>query len=347
MNSSHPITFQRRRRAAPGPGVPVASRTLGLVFGLWTLAFALKHVGASWDLAWHFRFLRDDMIPPHILNLSGNALALALLYAQSRTGVAAEGRGLALMLAGLALFVVAVPLDVLNHRLFGLDVTIWSAPHLMFFGGSTLALLGLLRMWLRLAPSSRWKTAHTLIFLTLLMNGALFVLGQHEYGVLAVDAYLKGHPTASDDLLALAHGNVVGFATGYMAGWVYPVWLTLVGTAVLIGARRAQPGRWTATTVAALYLAYRGAAHALLSAAQFPPSFVPLMLLAAGCAVDLAARWRWHPGVTAAALLGAFYGGAALLGQVVLMPAFSPATALAVAAPLWALIAATRAPETG
>jgi hypothetical protein len=317
-------------------------RALRAVFVLWIVAFALKHAGASWDLAWHFRFLRDDLIPPHVVNLSGNAFALALIYFQFRTGVAVERRGFMAIVAGFALFVAAIPIDLINHHLFGLDVTIWSVPHLMFFFGSTIVLLGLLRMWLRLAAPGRWKTAGTFVFLTLLMDCALFVLGQHEYGVLSVDAYLRGHPTASDDLLALAHGDVAGFASGHVPPWIYPIWMVLAATVTLLGARRAYPGAWTATLVAGLYLVYRAVSYALLSAATFPPSFIPVMLLGAGLAIALAARRRWRPVVASAALLLAFYGGAALIGRLTLMPAFAPWTALVVAGPLWGIVAAER-----
>jgi hypothetical protein len=310
-------------------------RITRIVFGLWIAAFILKHIGASWDVAWHFRFLRDDLIPPHIVNLSGNFLALGLLWYQYLTRTAVERTGFMILLAGFALFIAAMPLDLLNHRFYGLDVTIWSIPHLMFFFGSTLALIGLLRSWLRLAPIGRWRTAYTLIFLTLLMDCAIFVLGQHEYGVLSVAAFRSGRPTASDDLLALAHGNVAGFATGWMPAWVYPIWMVLAGTLVLTNARRVQPGRWTAIIVAALYLAYRGAGYSLLVAAKFPPSFIPVMVLIAAVALDMAAQWRWRPVWTTAGLLLAWYGSAAVVGQITLMPTFAPETLWIVAIPLW------------
>jgi hypothetical protein len=304
---------------------------------LWIVAFALKHIGASWDVAWHFRFLRDDLIPPHIVNLSGNALALGLLYYHSLTRIAVERRGFMILLVGFACFIAALPLDLLNHRLHGLDVTIWSIPHLMFFFGSTIALIGLLHMWLHIAPIGRLRTAYTLIFLTLLTDCAMFVLGQHEYGVLSVAAFRSGRPTASADLLALAHGNVAGFATGWVPDWVYPVWMVLAGTLVLMGARRVQLGRWTATMVAALYMAYRSAGYALLVAAKFPPSFIPVMVLSAAVVLDLAARWHWRSMFTTAGLLLAWYGSAAVVGQLTLMPTFAPETLWIVAVPLWGL----------
>jgi hypothetical protein len=332
-------TTTHRQALALWNGALLDSRVLRGIFGLWVLAFVLKHTGASWDVAWHFRYLRDDLIPPHILNLSGNAIVLALICFQFRRGLAVESLGFLIILAGFILFIVAIPLDLINHRLFGLDVTIWSAPHLMFFFGSTIALVGLLRMWLCLAAPGRWKTVYTFVFLTLLMDCAIFILGQQEYGVLSVDAYVRGRPTASADLLAQAHGNVTRFATGNIPPWVYPVWMVLASSIVLLGAQRAQPSHWTATIVAALYLVYRGASAALLAAAGFPSSFIPVMLLGAGLVVDVAARQRWHSLPTAAALLLVFYGCAALVGRITLMPAFDLATAPIIAVPVWAIVA--------
>ena len=69
------------------------------------------------------------------------------------------------------------------------------------------------------------------------MDCAIFVLGQQEYGVLTVDAYLRGRPTASDDLLALAHGNVARFATGNIPPWIYPIWMALASSIVELSIR--------------------------------------------------------------------------------------------------------------
>src|SRR3954453_10683643 len=140
MNTAVPISLRRLWHTSPlyAPRVRVSVQLLNAVFGVWLLAFFLKHIGASWDVAWHFRFLRDDLIPPHMINLVGNGFAGALLFCQFRTGVAAEPRGFLVMLIGYAVFLIAIPLDVLNHRIFGLDVTIWSPTHLMLFLGSTI-----------------------------------------------------------------------------------------------------------------------------------------------------------------------------------------------------------------
>jgi hypothetical protein len=313
---------------------------LRAIFGLWIVAYLFKHAGASWDISWHFRYLRDDLIPPHMLNLFGNGIGALLLLFQFRTGIATERRGFLVLLLGFFLFTIAIPLDLINHRLFGLDATIWSPPHLLLFLGSTVGVLGLLWMWHRLAEAGPWKSGYSLIFLAMLMDCMIFVLGQFEYGVLSIDAYVNGRTTAAPDLVAAARNDVARFATGPAPLWVYPVWTVLTSALVLLAARAILPGLWSATIVAALYLGYRGVAYLLLVSAQFPPSFIPLMLLGAGLAIDLAARWRWHPLIAVGALLLAYYGGAALVGQLTLMPEFAPWTALFVAVPLWGMVVA-------
>src|ERR1044071_6517221 len=109
MRSSVPTTL-KRWWTPPHPAAPAAldERGLRIVFGLWVLAFAFKHAGASWDLAWHFRFLRDDLIPPHVINLIGNGIAGALLAFQFRTGIAVERRGFVVMLIGFLMFIIAI-----------------------------------------------------------------------------------------------------------------------------------------------------------------------------------------------------------------------------------------------
>ncbi len=169
MRPSIPTLIQPQRRmpysfAAPAP---TSIRTLRTIFGLWIIAYLFKHAGATWDLSWHFRYLRDDLIPPHMLNLFGNGIGAVLLFFQFRTGIATERRGFMVLLLGFFLFTIAIPLDLINHRLFGLDATIWSPPHLLLFLGSTVGVLGLLWMWHRLAEAGPWKTGYTFIFLAI------------------------------------------------------------------------------------------------------------------------------------------------------------------------------------
>jgi hypothetical protein len=168
-----------------------------------------------------------------------------------------------------------------------------------------------------------------------LLDDVMFMLSQQEYGVIALDAYTRGLTTASPELLAQAGRNPEQFVQGGIPAWVYPVWLVLTSTAVLLAARRIQGWRWTATSVALIYLAYRVIGRVLLGAFDFPVSFVPPMLLLGALALDLAVSWRWSALPTALALVAIYYSAAALIGRYTLMPDFAPATAPVVLLALW------------
>jgi hypothetical protein len=119
--------------------------TLGLIafFKLFTF------FGAAWDIQWHVVIGRDSLfIPPHLVAglayVGGLALALsALTYetwldrrGQRLTGVIRLG-GIATSPAFLAVALSYLAgtfftgLDDQWHRLYGLDATLWSPPHLL------------------------------------------------------------------------------------------------------------------------------------------------------------------------------------------------------------------------
>src|SRR3712207_9523339 len=54
---------------------------------------------------------------------------------------------------GTGLFLAAVPIDIVNHRLNGLDITSWSPSHALLYLGTAVMLAGALRgWWLHAAP---------------------------------------------------------------------------------------------------------------------------------------------------------------------------------------------------
>ncbi len=106
--------------------------------------------GTQWDIQWHLRIGRDSFwIPPHLMTYSGvTVLVLVSFGVLAWTSARALGgadrqpgmvrvigvtgtRGYHLAAWGIALTVLAAPIDDLWHRLFGLDVTLWSPPHLL------------------------------------------------------------------------------------------------------------------------------------------------------------------------------------------------------------------------
>lgn len=319
-------------RTYSSPGLPLRTtsvRAAQIIYGLWLSAFVLKLLGSSWDMAWHFHYLRDDLAPPHLINTVGTMLAVALVVFHTWTGYAVDRLSVRLMQAGVATFLLAIPLDILNHRLFGLDITSWSPTHALLYVGTAVMLMGVLRGWLLLAPTGGVRTGLAIGLWALLLEDVLFVLGQQEYGVLSLAALQAGRPTADAELLAVAGSNPGIFIVPVPA-WVYPLWLVAMAPLVLLTARVMLGGRWTATLITATYLAYRVGLYYLLVASGFPPSYIPVLLLGAAIAIDVAVTLMWRPAIAALVVLATFYAGAALTRQFVLMPDF-PLNSLPVA----------------
>ena len=295
------------------------------IYRLWLAALLLKMLGAGWDVSWHFRWLRDDLAPPHLLNSAGTAMAVALVAFHSYTGYGVDRRALHLMQVGMGVFLVAIPLDLINHRINGLDITTWSATHGLLYLGTAVMMTGVIRGWALYGPPgrARWLTLGTLwVFF---LENVMFVAGQQEYGVVAVMAWDAGRPEAEPSLLQFAANQigrpvdrvaVVHFALPVPA-WVYLAWIVAAAMLVLVLARWMIGRRWAATAVTATYLAYRAVMWVLLVGTGFPRSAVPFMLLGGAFAVDLmmsrprfSARLSW----VARPLIGAMLVAAAICG---------------------------------
>jgi hypothetical protein len=314
-------------------------RTIRIVFVLWLIGFFFKHSGSAWDVAWHFRYVFGALEPPHWLNLFGNTLAIGLIIFQTMTGKGVERTGFLVMQGAFVVFLIHMPLDVLNHYLFGLDVTVWSPTHVLGFAATTVMMGGLLYSWLKLAEPGRWRLVVALLCWAFLLDDVMFMLSQQEYGVVALDAYARGLTTASPELLAQAGRSPEQFVQGGIPHWVYPIWMVLTSTAALLAARRIQGWRWTATTVALIYLTYRVVGRVLLGAFGFPVSFIPVMVLIAAFVIDVAESRRWHPIALALALVGVYYASAVLVDRYTLMPAFALSTAPIMLLALWSGLA--------
>ena len=112
---------------------------------LWALLASkvLAGWGVQWDIQWHVLIGRDSFwIPPHVMTYAGVSgaviLSFGVLFFETWRGTGAVrilglsgSRGFHLAAWGMAVTVLAAPIDDLWHRLFGIDVTLWSPPHLM------------------------------------------------------------------------------------------------------------------------------------------------------------------------------------------------------------------------
>jgi hypothetical protein len=297
----------------PGaPGRATTQQELRWVYGSWLGAFALKMLGSSWDVSWHFRWLRDDLAPPHLLNSAGTVVVVALVAFHTYSGHGVDRRALRLMQWGIGTFLLAVPIDLVNHRVNGLDITSWSPSHALLYLGTAIMLAGALRGWWLHAAPGRVRTLVSLGLWLFFLENVLFPNQHQEYGVLSRLDYRAGRPTAEQSLFdfVAAQGRSPEQFMLPVPSWVHPAWLVCAGLLTLVVARRVVGLRWTATVLAGLYLGYRAVTGALLAVAGFPPSALPLMLLAGAVAVDLAVSrrvpgWLAAPLVTGAVVLAA------------------------------------------
>ncbi|WP_200926623.1 hypothetical protein [Sphaerimonospora mesophila] len=299
-----------------------------VLYSGWLVAFLLKVLGASWDVSWHFKWLRDDLAPPHLLNSAGTAIAVTLALVHWYTGYGVDRTASRLIVWGTGIFLIAVPLDLINHRVNGLDITAWSPSHALLYIGTALMLAGVIRGWYVGAGRQAGVTVRrrTLVLVGLFVfffENVHFAQQQQEYGVLEIASWDRGEPYAEPSLLEFAAQQmgravdrtmVVKFSLP-IPDWVYPVYAAVFGMLVLVFARLMVGRRWTGTAVAAAYVGYRCLIWPLLVGTDFPASAVPFFLLLGGLCVDLAFLVRvpyLRPLLGAVLVTGGLYGGLAV-----------------------------------
>ncbi len=199
---------------------------------LWAMlgSMLLASWGLRWDIQWHQRIGRDSFwIAPHLMTYAGVTLLVFLSFGTLVAGTLrpVHGRlrmfglvgtpGVHLAAWGIALTVLAAPIDDLWHRLFGVDVTLWSPPHLLGLVGAAVNTLACLVIAREVYPAgSRGKLVATLVAAAMV------------YGTLRV---------ASSQAFEFAQGEggVAFHAYGILGALLFP--LALVPAARLTGLR--------------------------------------------------------------------------------------------------------------
>jgi hypothetical protein len=207
---------------------------------LWVLlaAKAIAGIGVGWDIRWHIVIGRDSFwIAPHVMTYAGVAVisvvslgVLALETLAARRGQAPRGslrlaglvgsRGYHLAWWGIALTILAAPIDDLWHRLFGIDVTLWSPPHLLGLAGAQINSLGCLFI-----AREAWPAGGRLRTVTLGIGGLLLFSGFQT----GVDPSLR---------TAFLHGGVRFFTYAMLGTLFFAFTLVLVAR---LAASRAMP----------------------------------------------------------------------------------------------------------
>lgn len=287
--------------------------TLLLVYRTWLIALLLKVVGSAWDVSWHFQSLRDDFAPPHTINLIGDGMAIVLVLCHWYTRFGVDKLALRLMGGGAGLFVLSAPIDVINHRINGLDITSWSITHFGLYTGTAIMISGVIRGW-RLHSTGLRSRPVILGALWLYFLENVWFPNQHqEYGVQEIASWDRGQVYAERELLEFAaqqlgrpvdRSALVEFSLP-VPTWVYPVWAVAAGMLTLVIARRSIGLRWTATTLTAAYVVWRCVVWPILAGFGYPTSAIPFLIVAGGLAIDLIflARLPWPAQAALGAIL--------------------------------------------
>ena len=342
---AHPVGLVRWFWTAymtPGrPGRPTTETELRWIYTAWLGAFLLKMLGSTWDVSWHFRWLRDDLAPPHLLNSAGTAVVIGLVVVHSYTGYGVDRRALRLMQWGIGLFLAAVPIDILNHRINGLDITSWSPSHALLYLGTAVMLAGAVRGWWLTAAPGRVRDLVSLGLWLFFVENVVFANQHQEYGVLSLKAYDAGNTTAEPQLLdfAASQGQSPAMFMLPVPSWVHPAWLVCAGLLSLVLARKLVGRRWTATIIVGTYLAYRAVMWLGLVAMGFPPSVLPVVMIVGAVLIDVAVSRRVPGWLAGLVVTLAVYGVAVGQEALGLLPPWNWWSVLPVAAGfslLWA-----------
>jgi hypothetical protein len=277
---------------------------------LGALGVYLFLLGGTWDVSWHIVIGRDTFwSPPHLvlyagINLILLTLAGAVVHARrlARRGIAYPGPTLRLpggpavnpgiVVAGLGavMALTSAPIDNYWHAAFGLDVVIWSPPHIQLVFGVAFAALGMMVAVASelntLAPARGMTPARgplgperlLVVIGALLLVTLLALYGEYAYDIPA-----------------------------------YPVWIGAAVAALGVGSITALVARasalpWPATTAALVILVLHlvneaaiavtpvlgRALSGVLPAGYWPPAtlvhLVPTLVLPAAVAADVATR---------------------------------------------------------
>ena len=195
---------------------------------LFAVAFLklFNFIGGAWDIQWHVAIGRDSLfIPPHMLVfvafIGGVALVLAMISYEtglSRAGQVqahtvkigpfrATGAVFAIFF-GYSFGLLSAVVDEMWHRIFGIDATLWSPPHLMIMTATVVVdfslLLGITSSARRLGYGFRWDSP--LFWGVLLVGAYAFESVNFQMG----EAFIVGYRNRGLGLYGLLFPMMVG-----------------------------------------------------------------------------------------------------------------------------------------
>lgn len=246
------------------------------------LGVLLAVIGTYWDIQYHIDVGRDSFwIAPHKMVYAGISLvfltALTALFHIRKLPAYRDARrrfrsALLFLFGSVALFLLGAPFDELWHRLYGLDVTVWSPPHiyLIVMGFAiALSLIYFQRLYLSVTRGDRfrhvtWDELGLELMFALGLVGLNIIFAEFEFF----------QDIVSYDFFHLRHN------------WIYLLGIAVIFSFILGLGKTLVSLRWAATRIALLYFVIRaGITVVLLSSGagvSYPMlpvfAFVPAIL---------------------------------------------------------------------
>jgi hypothetical protein len=287
-------------------------------------------IGLFWDEMWHRQFgvpLGEDFFwRPHIMMYI--SMGLLAVFALGGTFRIMRGKGdlrqrfraepgVGLLALTSAFMMFCAPLDPLWHQIYGFDLTAWSLPHLLLFGGFGSVMLSTVLLQLSLMPRAEWRGLNGFgagdLLNTLLIVCGLMLLSQ------LFTAEWEG-------LRVIGRGQATFWER---PEWLYPV--VMLGLGVFIGMFALHSTRLIgiATLVGLIALGFRYVLLLGLNAAQVDMTLQSqLTVLPVFVALDLVywlhRAFADHPRARLIASLSAagamFLIGLPLIAQIMIYP---------------------------
>lgn len=260
-------------------------------YRLWVLAFVLKILGSNGDASYHFKYFFDESSFPHLVNFSGFLLGAVLLVYAYKKKEPMDKYSRSITLSGYVLFLIAIPLDFLNHITFGIDLTTWSPTHFFFYIATAMMIIGVWRGYTiyngeRPAAVNSLHTAWAAFF----VEDLIFPCQQQEIGSVNLYQFLQGHSIASKEILKLLKNPFDQFYGG-IPDWLYPVYTVAIMVLFAVFLQYFLKNIKILIAASVSYIVFRYIMLAFLHAIAFPISFVPFPIIIIPIMMYLLRKW--------------------------------------------------------
>ena len=243
--------------------------------------------GTYWDIQHHIIIGRESFwIGPHLVVYSGILLAflgslIGLYYAKT---IKNKKLSKSFFLATLTIFIATTLqllfglIDDIWHRIFGIDVTIWSPPHIgLLIAGSLIGLAFIYthRLYMHISKIDKTKNL-TFEELKLESVFAITLIGLNIF--IAEFEFFKYIPLYK--VIPLDHPAL------QRSGWLYISILIFISFFIFILAKSVTKKKWIATRITFIYLIIRALINFILLDNEALP-IIPLTLLLPALILDL------------------------------------------------------------